>query len=314
MKDVDVEGLLNSLNFDGVVRRGQNIMACCPSHDERRPSWGVSVNAPYLHACFSCGFKGSLPHLLRTKFNWTFSQIKEVFGADVFGPIGADKDRTLSFRQEQTSHSIPFIPEEQLWPFQLEKPAIRYLTGRGLGFRTIKKAGLLYHPKDQRVLFPWWWNGKLAGMTGRTIKDDDENKIVAYCGLKKSKLLYVPEGRGQLSPEEPVILVEGEIDALKVWEAGFKNVAALGHGRFSGSAIALLKSLPVNSLIVFTDNDRRGKELAAEITDAMQEFCEVKEVKWAGVQQKDAGDMSSEKIGRMIKSAERRIVWPNFRA
>jgi DNA primase len=311
MNSVDVESILRSIGLQGVTRRNSNIMACCPSHQERRPSWGVRKDAPYFHGCFSCGFKGTLPQMLRDKYGWTESKIKNVFGVIAT----QEPAKGFSFREMRFVEQwhIPEVAEEQLYPYALEKPAIKYLMGRGLTYDTIKKAEVLWHPTDQRVLFPWRWNGRLAGMTGRTVLSDvdESQKIIGYCDIKKSKLLYVPARKGTLTPGE-VILVEGEIDALKVMQAGFKNVAALGHGRFSKQPAELLKSLPVKSLVLFFDNDRRGRELVEEAKEMVGNFCTLKEIDWGSFRLKDPGEMPEALIARLIKTAERKIAWPTF--
>lgn len=313
MKNLDIEQLLTSIGIQGVVRRGQNVMACCPNHQERRPSWGVNINAPYFHGCFACNFSGTLPGMLLQKFGWKPQKIKDVFGTDAFQE---QKARELSFKSVHAELGIyvPIVDEQELMPFELEKKGIKYLKKRGITLETMKRAGVLYHFKDKRVLFPWWWQGKLAGMTGRICRDNVEDgmKILGYLGLQKRLLHYIPARKGRLDPNKPVIIVEGEIDALKVLQSGFKNVVALGHGKVSKQPVRFLKTLPVKSVIIFTDNDKRGRELSEKIYNAFKGVCPVLEVNWRKVKQKDPGELSEDKIRDMIKNSERKILWPKF--
>jgi DNA primase len=314
MKSVDIEGLLHNLGLHHVVRRNTNIMACCPNHEESRPSWGVNINAPHMHGCFACGYAGTLASMLQFKFRWSKEKIINLLGKDAFGELGKTRDMTFRSADEMDQIFIPFVDESELFPFELEKKGRLYLLKRGITKKTMKRAGLLYHYKDNRILFPWWWNGKLAGMTGRACYDvdEDDKKIIGYCDIKKSRLLYVPYNKGRLNPDKPVIVVEGEIDSLKVLQSGFKNVCALGHGRVSKQPVRLLKTLPVKSLVIFTDNDRRGRELSDELAEAFQGFCPVSEVIWKGVKKKDPGEMDEDQIRCMIRNTQRKIKWPNF--
>jgi len=307
---VDVESILRGVGMQP-IRRGNNLMACCPNHPERRPSWGVNINPPYMHGCFSCGYGGILPRMLREKFGWTFSRIKRVFGGNIFKD---SKALELAFVNPRAkASSISEVEEEQLYPFALEPKGRKYLEGRGISFQTMKRAGVLFHRKDNRIIFPWRWNGKLVGMTGRACYDlsEDDEKIVAYCGLVKSRVLYVP--RGRLPRSCDLVLVEGEIDALKVLQSQDRQpVAALGHGRLSNGQLNLLKTLPVKSLTLFLDNDRRGQELTDEIVFRVANEFPILLVPWEGVAQKDPGEMTEQKIRWMLKNAERKISWPRF--
>src|ERR1051326_2770002 len=109
-----------------IVRVGNNnLHALCPNHQEIRPSWGISTLPPYLHGCFSCGYKGNLLTLLLDR-GWSLSRIKNELGEKF------DKQTPeLTFVKKASSKSkvVP-IDEKNRWPYTLDQPAIDYLRKR----------------------------------------------------------------------------------------------------------------------------------------------------------------------------------------
>lgn len=295
--------LADELQLSRVKRSGQNIMACCPSHSETRPSWGISVSQPHLHACFACGYKGSLRTLLLDR-GWSFERVRNLLGAD---PISAS---ALSFSPADTAKKLP--SEEELWPFRLEPPAVRYLKKRGILFKTMEKVGLLYHPLDRRILFPWFWENKFYGMTGRTIDADNLVKIEAYANLIKSEVLYVPNRK--LDGNKPLILVEGEMDALNVFQYYSINVAALGRGSMSRKQVTLLENLPVNSRVILCfDSDEAGERITRQVWTLLHKAgFELRVVNWSILKASgklDPGMLTDFELKTLIRSAERRSNW-----
>jgi DNA primase len=52
---VDIEDVVS--DFVSLKRKGQNLWACCPFHDEKTPSFSVSP-AKGIYKCFGCGKAG----------------------------------------------------------------------------------------------------------------------------------------------------------------------------------------------------------------------------------------------------------------
>jgi 5S rRNA maturation endonuclease (ribonuclease M5) len=263
----------------------------------------------------NCNYSGTLRTLLLDKFGWSLEKIRERLGEDI------KEGGELSWREGSlpVKFSVPEpIDPRNLWAFKMTPKGFNYLAKREIYRKTIKSAGLLFDEKQKRIVFPWFWKKKLIGATGRTIVRSEETagrKIIAYWGLKKGKLFYVPTGflkRGQ-----PVILVEGEIDALKIFQSGFQNVAALGHGRFSDEVKSLLVNLPVKNLVLFFDYDKKGRELTEEVSKKMQGYCKVWAVNYKNFfkdsrRKLDPGCLGDRQIGNLILSAYRSISWPEF--
>lgn len=260
MDEDKLEITLNKLGIKQLTRRGQNIMGCCPSgnHTDRRPSWGISVNEPHLHACFSCGFKGVLTTLLVEVGNMTFSQARVVTGDSAY-----EKEKMLALSLDKRgADKTEAISEDNLLPFYVSKRLLTYMALRNVSEATVRAAGLLYDKRQRRVVFPWRLEGKLVAVTGRALLQRDAKagmKSISYVvGMDKRSLLYCPQGT--IGPS-PLVLVEGEIDALRVYDAGHRNVVAVGHSRLSEPQAQLLLRSPCREVWVFADDDDAGNKL-----------------------------------------------------
>lgn len=262
MQTDELEKVLISIGLD-VKQRGHNFFAKCPSgnHADRRPSWGISLNEPHLHCCFTCGFKGTLTTLLVEIGKKSFREARRITGEAEY-----QKEKALVFDFAKTkAPDTPEVNPDELLLFTERKIVNDYLEGlRGVSSDVIKKAGILFDRNFFRLVFPWRLQGKLYAITGRAIKKSVEKewgKSFMYAeGVKKRELVYLPFG--ELLPE-PLVVVEGEIDALKVASAGFHNVCALGHSAISEGQAELLLHSPATEFYMFPDDDASGAKLAS---------------------------------------------------
>lgn len=301
--------LRERLHLKDVKRSNFNIMACCPAHADSNPSWGMSIEPPHLHGCFSCGFRGSLFSMLVFKYKWTPSAARAVTG----DPLSWHAGKTLSFvRDVEPVHADneSFPSEEELWPFKLGGAGLRYMLNRGFKRATLEKAGVLYHQFDRRVLFPWYVGKVFRGATGRAIDPTNKVRIAAYFGLSKKSLCYMPSQ--QL--ESPLVLVEGEIDALAVMQAGY-SVIALGRGSCSALQLKAASTLRVKSsqVILAFDNDATGLRLthdAGRILRGEFGLMDVRSVQWPRNDIKcDPASFDSSTLVRILRAARPVSPW-----
>lgn len=255
---------LEGLGLRNMVQRGSNIMASCPggSHQDRRPSWGIHIDAPHLHGCMACGFKGTLRTLLIRVGGMSAREASNITGEDV---KVVPRDIVLSADIRKRDEGVQGHEEEELWLYYPTKRSDAYASIRKLSKSTIRACKLLHDPKEDRILFPWFIDGKLVGLTGRALdpRVAGETKVKHYLeGTDKRNLIYLPQGK---ITREPLVIVEGEFDALVCYEAGHKNVAALGHARLSEGQQRLILNSPATEILVFSDWDKAGRKLAAEL-------------------------------------------------
>lgn len=282
-------------------------MACCPFHTERKPSWGISINPPHLHACFACGAKGSLIDLLMRVGNMSRDRARQLAESPI-------EDLRLD-ELEKIKRPEPKINPHVLYPFQLTKRAVQALRKRGVLYEVILRAGILYDHTDNRVLFPWRIGKRLVGVTGRTLsKDPDVPKTLPMFGTQKGLSLYLPTGRIRA---KPFVIVEGEIDALKIVSAGVANVGAICFGRFTGTQKNLVLNSAATEVIVAFDDDTTGHALAKDAIEFFQGKKPVHRVDYVPYRdlyddKVDPGELTRLHLKDMFKRLSKHADWPSF--
>jgi DNA primase len=273
MEQASLEELLRSIGLTNLILRNNNFMHCCPFHHERNPSWGISLIEPHFHGCFACHEKGVLQDLLIRIGGYSVARAKKVCKV---GEYSQRKDFALFGKSEQ--QEIPEIDETELFPFVLTAEARNYFESRGIDSDTADQIGCVYSPDDERILFPWQYNGRLVGITGRTINPNEEAKVLPFFGTKKSLCLFLPNKKIR---EEPLIIVEGEIDAIKVFDLGFRNVGAIGYGSLSKAVVNLVLNSSATGVLAFTDDDETGELLREQIIAAFRRNLPVSAVDYS---------------------------------
>jgi len=138
----------------------------------------------------------------------------------------------------------------------------------GLIFKTDK--GKYIDRFRGRVMFPIHNHfGKVVGFSGRILPELENPETGKYINspetpiFNKSKLLYgYWKSKNFIRDEKAVLLVEGQMDFLMMWQAGVRNLVATSGTALTVDHLKVLKKLADNILITF-DKDEAGK-LAAE--------------------------------------------------
>lgn len=309
MDEVSLIALLESIGIRGIVRRNNNLMAQCPYHTEHDPSWGISLEEPHLHGCFACQAKGSLVTLLR----------------QIGGYSAEEANRFQVEQQYRGKHRLPEFSAKDSPMQELDSRALlifdssnaiaaQYLRRRrGLTTKAIYSGKIMYDPFQRRVLFLWYYEDKFVGLTGRALDDSNPVKTLPYFGTLKGQCLFLPEGK--ISNKTPLVLVEGEIDAWKVWCSGWRNVGGLGFGRFTKEHCRLIVENGVKDVICFFDDDHTGELLERNVKKLLQRV-RVHRVSYAGIRDKysekiDPGFLPISEIEKLLFSdaLEKNIVW-----
>lgn len=198
------------------------------------------------------------------------------------------------------------IPESSMAGF--DRTLHPYAVTRGITQASWDRWGLAYDPVLQRIVFPVRrTNGTLIGLTGRDVTDTSDRKYHNYSGLKRSEVLF---GEHLLKPDEPVVIVEGQIDAILVDGAtGIASVAPLGEG-FSEKHVKKIMDMNPPYVILFPDNDSAGRVQASKVAHALEErFFIQLAVPPPG---KDPGDLTPDEIREHIDNSQPvlgRLTW-----
>ena len=163
-------------------------------------------------------------------------------------------------------------PKEEIGPnkplsFRLElDPSHPYLTERGLTPETVDEFGLGFCGKgvmSGRIAIPIHnVSGELVGYAGRWpgVPPDGRPKYRLPDGFKKSVEVFRLAEALREPPEQPLVIVEGFFDVVKLWQLGVRKcVAIMGSAMSMAQEAALVQHLsPEAKVIVMFDQDDAG--------------------------------------------------------
>jgi DNA primase len=281
-----LKSLLIRCGVEQIIDRGTNYQALCPYHNERNPSWGINKSDPHLFGCFTCHAKGSIVKLLVDKLDVSYTKAAQL--AETQLATAPEKEIQLTVTKDDKEH---LYEVEEMMSLLVPSPvAYRYLMKRGINLTVARKADIRFDYAEDRVVFPWYVGGACVGATGRSLQQDARAKTIPYGAMPKGDYLYFPAPPVQ---RRPLVLVEGEIDALKTWQALVHyaklrvNVAALGFGVFTEKQQALAIKTAPPYVQTMLDYDKTGAALSLQVDQALgRKNVRVSRTDWASAQRR----------------------------
>lgn len=271
-------------------------LACDPKRhrgSDERPSCSVMLDddGPSVARCHgaNCGFRGSLVALVtlavrlrqvgRMKGEKSLSElIRWVKQSEKLDPETLLRRSDARVREapkvfSQVQRAKDVIDEARLSRMSTELHP--YAVGRGITLESWQRWGLRYDPAQQCVVFPVR-NTKqsLVGLAGRDVTGEN-TKAHNYPGLRSAHYLF---GEHLLRVGKPVVIVEGQVDAVKtdaVLGDRCSTVAVMGGG-FSDRQGRTIRGFHPPVVYVFTDGDAGGDTLARKITRVLSPFVVIK--------------------------------------
>lgn len=163
--------------------------------------------------------------------------------------------------------------------------------------------GLCMNPKSQmykRVVFPVYdeCDQFMIGSTGRTICNDSR-KWINQKGFNKSNFLYnYGKAMEFIKSTNTIILVEGQGDVIRLWEAGIYNAVGMFGSKISDSQEFLIQKTGVSNIVIASDNDDAGSACKYDIIERFRYLFNILTIK---LTKNDIGDMSTQEINDIIK-------------
>jgi DNA primase len=194
-------------------------------------------------------------------------------------------NKPLSFTLKDVDCTHPYVQSRGLSEDTAKEYGVGYFSGKGLmsGRCVIK----IHNDR-----------GELIAYAGRSI-DAIEPKYKLPAGFKKSDVLFnLHRTRSASSPSDPMIIVEGFFDCMKVQQAGFPHVVALMGSSMSDVQQKLLSEC--SHVIVFLDGDAAGREGAITIAQKLMHTSFVKVMDLPDGMQPD--QLSSDELRRILGS------------
>jgi len=160
----------------------------------------------------------------------------------------------------------------------LEKPHGLYnqLQKKGFSKNIIMKSGLFTSSNGDvrdkffdRIIFPVFsTDGKVIAFGSRIYKEEDDrgakylNSPETPIYQKRKHLYGLYQTKSSVIKKDAVLLVEGNVDLIKVWQHGFTNVVASLGTSLTEEQIKLISRYTKNILMLY-DSDSAGNEAAA---------------------------------------------------
>jgi replicative DNA helicase len=243
-----------------------------------------------LYKCFKCGESGDVFGFIGKEYGLNSFTDKLEKAYSIYG-ISVENNNFKNKRKDNMKHSIGKKAAKSSGVAQepISEPAetdytefckevadhieeTNYLTERGISKELQKEFNIGYckewkHPDrpqmipSERIIIPT----SKSSYTTRAINNDEQYKVMkaGHAHLFNLAALY--------NKSEPVFIVEGEIDALSIIEAGGQAVAL---GSTSGAGLLdqeLIKTKPPQPLILCLDTDDAGKTTTNKIIESLNE-------------------------------------------
>lgn len=316
---IDVPALLERLEIR-YDRRGDELWARCPAHDDRRPSWSINATSG-IHHCFPCSFGGKPVDLVEAVLGLSRAEARDWLRGS--GTIGATRDgQALALRPpDQQLKRACMLPagvkgigqEFERWP----TPVRRYVERRGFAIQ-VRRWGIGYALSGKqagRIVFPTRdRDGRLLCYNGRSFLDDDGPKY-RRPGRDEAWDRSAVFGEQHWPDDRRTVLVtEGEINALAVertlgqiqvcwWLT--TGIAALAGSNLLDQQVCKLSTF--DRLFVISDPDDAGDKLWAALQSKLGRWASLRRVRLNN-EDGDAAEMSTDKLAAMIRQETRR--WP----
>lgn len=226
-----------------------------PNHNDKHPSMSFYKQADIVH-CFACGETYDIIDLLSMDLG--------------FGPKPKKQDFLEVIKYGCQQYGIPFeeIPSRKDYIEKCHKEVAKtdYFQKRGISSKTIKKYRLGYDEnfsinktiKIKAVIIPCQ-----KGFVARNIDPESKIRFSSNEGIRG--IFNEKAFKNNL----PIIITEGEIDALSVIECGLQGVSLGGSGNAEKIVDLCKKYNYQSTLLLALDNDEAGEKATKRLEEEL---------------------------------------------
>lgn len=298
-------------------KTGSNYKGVCPFHNEKTPSFVVS-DIKQIFTCFGCGATGDVIEFVQRYNNLDFIGALEKLCSEydiemTHSSYQTEQDRTALYDINREAAAFfyraffnkpnpgyDYMKKRGLDPETLRKFGIgyadeewdslyRYFVKKGTDLQILLKLGLISHSKGKyydrfrnRIIFPIInTRRKVIGFGGRTIGVEEPkylNSPESAIFQKKNNLYGLNLTRQDINKEKYVVLVEGYMDVISLYQNGIRNVSASLGTALTENQAAMIKRYSDNVILAY-DADEAGQAAALRGLDILHKAgCKVKVV------------------------------------
>ena len=298
---VDVIGRVVTLK-----KAGSSYKGLCPFHNEKTPSFSVDEGRQ-SYKCFGCGEGGDVISFVEKYYNLDFMEAMEMLARDYGIELkkgNRDNGRTKEYYEINRLAARFFYRALR----EHNNPGYTYMRRRGISDETLntfgigyaddgwttltdhlvkegyepsklvevglasEKDGRYYDKFRGRVIFPILnTGGKVIGFGGRIIAEGEPkylNSRESSAFQKKNNLYGLNITKDYVKKEDRIILVEGYMDVISLYQAGIRNVSASLGTALTENQARLIKRYTSNVILSY-DADNAGQNAALRGLDIL---------------------------------------------
>lgn len=237
----------------------KNKKGCCPFHNENTPSFIFDNKSLRFHCFGKCNKSVDIVDAFIEGQGMTFNQavtkVFELAGMDVPMPeVGLKANK--SYRYPKLTEGTDMTP------------VYEYLSKRGISKAVVDYAGLSCDGRGN-IEFPFIdSNDVLKTVKLRPARKIDKSKGEIKTWVQKDtdheNVMFLQH---LANPDSPLLICEGEIDALAAIQAGYKNTVSIPFGcsntKFIDEQWDFFEQF--DTIVVAGDNDEAGRKFSKEV-------------------------------------------------
>ena len=280
-------------------KKGKNYFGLCPFHDDHSPSLSVSEEKQ-IYTCFVCGATGNAYSFLMDYENLTFMEAVNKVASISGIPIDKNITVKKKYEKEYKIYDLALKYYKNNLKSIDGEAALKYLKTRNITEDIINEFDIgvslndnslsklliekkydekmlidigisnknenLYDIFRNRIMFPIHnSNGNVVGFSGRVYNNEVDNKYIntkeTYIFKKGEILFNYHRAINDAKKKKFIIICEGQMDAIRIYSSGIKNVIATMGTALTNEHINLIKKL--NSKVILNmDSDNAGVNAA----------------------------------------------------
>lgn len=291
--DANIVDIISS--YINLEPKGKNFFGLCPFHEDHNPSMSVSPDKQ-IYTCFVCGASGNVFTFVQNYENVTFPEAVSIVASKIGYNLKYQKninqphkelyeiiDISTKYFVNNLNSILGKEAKEYLKKRQLNDVIVKefnigvalgnnlskLLLGKGFTEKQIIDIGIankkdddLYDIFQNRITFPINnERGEPIAFSARVYNMESPNKYLNSKEnpiFKKGNVLFnYDKAKNEVNKSKSIIIVEGHIDAIRVYSIGVKNVVATMGTALTKEHITLLKKLNAKIILMF-DNDEAG--------------------------------------------------------
>jgi DNA primase len=314
LSESKLRDLLHNLGVTVAGDTGTDLIAYCPFHSNRdSPAFNISKSTNHLWKCHNgkCNSQGNIISLI-TRKGYTVAEAERMVLKGSLEVTDLEKviEAILGTNEKKSDHGWSKVDPTSFADADADNGFVarQYLAERGIGQGAYDHFLMGYAASKNMLTIPVFdERANLCGVIGREI----EKKRYQYStGLSRGELIWNIQNA---KVNDSIILTEGALDSVYVWQAGYENVGAVLGSAISPKQWDQLRKY-FTSIICFFDNDEAGEALTesicesvtdlavftVEYPDRMVEYIDDGEKKTRPV--KDAGELTAEEIQHMLEN------------